>query len=649
MSEKKMFLSLALFFYLLAPTVVFAQEPVPVPVEISSQKVVAEGKVWFMHKVVKGQTLYSISRAYGVTVNDISVTNNITANGIQDGQIIKIPAAAMQQGQQKATPAQQKETPVQQKETPVQQKETPVQQKETPPQKQDDRFIRHRVQRGETLSSLSRQYGVPLRELKRANKGLLYPREGDYLLIPRRKITETKIQNRPVRVTDTVNPALQVDRDSADSETDILADVIETSVIKELSGSLRVEVMLPFYLYENSDRISVDSSRVDSKGKKIFRELLKHDDWIYDASLPFIEMYEGMLIAVDSLRSLGLEVELNVSDTGADTSTVDWLISSGRLRNADLIIGPVYSYNLERIASYAATYGIPVVSPVQLRNQNILDGKPNLFRVCPSTRVAQDLIVREVAAHKSSNVIFIYSDSLMIDPLTSAFWEKLRTALTDDTDAGTTLLTEHYYTGVVPRYNTYRGVANLETMMKSDMENIIILATVLTPKVSAALSSLHTLSRRYDIKVLGYPELGTLETIDLRYYYDLQMMIPSESYIDYTRESTRAFLDMFRKKFRTEPPAESFAWRGFDMAYYFIGGLALEGRAFLQSPGSFNPSLLSHDFGFRRDTTGDGFDNWNMFLLQYKKDMSVSIKMLEDSTFINSPSLFTRSSEILNR
>jgi hypothetical protein len=119
------------------------------------------------------------------------------------------------------------------------------------------------------------------------------------------------------------------------------------------------------------------------------------------------------------------------------------------------------------------------------------------------------------------------------------------------------------------------------------------------------------------------------------------MMIPSESYIDYTRESTGDFLGKFRKKFRTEPPADSFAWRGFDMAYYFIGGLALEGRAFLQSPGSFNPSLLTHDFGFRRDSTGDGFDNWNMFLLQYKKDMSVSVKMQEDTTLI--------SSEIFNR
>ena len=644
MSEKKIFLALALLLYLFVPAAVFAQEPVPV--EISSQKVVSEGKVWFMHKVIKGQTLYSISRAYGVTVNDITGANIIIATGIKDGQILKIPAASAQAPAKAPaqTPAQapaqaQAQAQAQAPTGTVTKSKEPVkptagtvqsgQQKEPQQEQQDDRFIYHRVLRGETLSSLSRQYGIPLRDLKKANKGLLYPREGEYLMIPKQKITESKIQKKPEPVTDTVKPAVQIDKGLTPTE-EALPDAVESTVIKELRGSLRVEVMLPFYLNENSRQITVDSSKTDAKGKKIYREVSKQDEWIYDASLPFVEMYEGMLIAVDSLRSLGLEVELNVSDTGADSSSVESIISSGRLRNADLIIGPVYSYNLERIAAYAASYDIPVVSPVQLRNQNVLEGRPNLFRVFPSARVAQDIIVREVTSHPGSNVIFIYSDSLMNNPQTATFWEKLTTALRDELDAGSTLLTEHFYTGVIPRYDTYRGVATLETMMKSDRENIIILATVLTPKVSAALSTLHTLSRRYNIKVLGYPELATLETIDLRYYYDLEMMIPSESYIDYTRESTRTFLETFRKKFKTEPNAESFAWRGFDIAYYFIGGLALEGKSFLQSPGSFNPALVSHKFGFKRDDPGNGYENRNMFLFQYKKDMTVSVKAEED-------------------
>ncbi|HSO77455.1 MAG TPA: LysM domain-containing protein, partial [Bacteroidales bacterium] len=42
----------------------------------------------------------------------------------------------------------------------------------------------HKVQKGESLSSIARDHGVTERELKKANKGLLFPMAGMYLVIP---------------------------------------------------------------------------------------------------------------------------------------------------------------------------------------------------------------------------------------------------------------------------------------------------------------------------------------------------------------------------------------------------------------------------------------------------------------------------------
>ncbi len=642
MSVKQIISVLTLFFAMLAPAVLMGQEPVPV--EVSGQKIVVEGKVWFIHKVLKGQTLYSISKAYNVTINDITSANVITGNGIQEGQILRIREVIKNQQSSANAPATQPKPPAtvtstttrqenassQQAKPNPQQTNTTPRQTDTPSQQvvsemqQDDKFIYHRVAKGETLSSLSRLYGISVRDLKKANKGLLYPREGEYLKIPRRKMSEETVQRIPEPVTDTA-VTLQADTLMIFMEPDDTLVSAETSVIKRLRGSVRVEVLLPFFLRENSVRSYIDSTRTDSRGSKIYKEVFLPEEWVYDASVPFVEMYEGMLIAVDSLRTLGVEVEINVSDTGADTTVVNRLITSGRLRNADLIIGPVYSYNLQRVASYAAEYGIPVVSPVQLRDQRILDGNRTLFRLCPSTGVAQDIIVNEVATHRNSNIIFLYSDSLMIDPQTFGFWEKLTTAIIPDGIRDSTLLTQHYYTGLIPRYDTHRGISALEPLLRGNRENIIILGTTLTPKVSAAMATLHTLSRKYDIKLFGYPEIGDLETIDLRYFYDLELIIPSESYIDYSRAAVNDFLRIFRKKFMTEPTARSFAWRGFDMAYYFIGGLALEGRSFIQSPRVFNPELLSYDFGFIRAGFGSGFENRHMYVLHYKDNMTISV------------------------
>ncbi|MCK7529925.1 MAG: hypothetical protein MZV63_02105 [Marinilabiliales bacterium] len=52
------------------------------------------------------------------------------------------------------------------------------------------------------------------------------------------------------------------------------------------------------------------------------------------------------------------------------------LLWSGALDRADLIIGPVFSYHVEKISSWAAERNIPVVSPVGLRDRHILENKP---------------------------------------------------------------------------------------------------------------------------------------------------------------------------------------------------------------------------------------------------------------------------------
>ena len=639
MPENRIFPALALLFALLLPVTASAQ----VPVEISKQKIVSDGKIYFMHKVLKGQTLYSISKAYNISVDAVARENVIPPKGIQEGQILKIPSSSS------SVPAQ----------TRSEVKTQPQSQSEVIPARQDEKYIYHRVIRGETLYSLSRQYGISIRALKKANKGLLYPREGEYLMIPRDKADET-IETKPVAektiiaiepsiVVDTLHAYTLTDTMFFADEKDTLGYMREITVISRLQGSVRVAVMLPFFLEENSVKSYIDSTKKDSKGKKIYKEVRMPGGYIYEGSLPFIEMYEGILIAVDSLRSLGLDIELDVYDTEADTTKIDWMISSGRLRDFDLIIGPVFSYNLGRIAEFAARNDIPVVSPVQLRDQNILYGRPTLFRMCPSHLVSQDIMINEIASHPNSNVIFLYSDSLMIDPQTYLFWEKLTTRIKVDGITDSTLITPCYFTGLGTRYDANKGVGSMESLMKSDRENIVILTTTLTPRVSSALSTLHSLARNYNIKVIGYPELASLETIDLRYYYDLNMLVPSESYIDYTKPSTSAFLRTYNDKFKTEPTAESFAWRGFDMAYYFIGGLAVEGRSFIRRPFEFHPALLSHDIEFSRDDRRDGFENRGMYILHYNNDMTVTVTRPESRMNMETESGESQSTEILDR
>ena len=625
--------SLLLLAVLLMPASLKSQTqtPVPVPVTLSGEKIVVEGRVYYMHQVMKGQTLYSIARAYSVSVDMVARENGLVDNAIKDGQVLRIPAAAVDQGQaamknhpagtQTGTAGQTGQAQqAAQSGQPGQGKPAVAGAGAQVPQKQssqDDRFIYHMVRRGETLGTIANDYGITVRDLKRANRGLLFPHEGDYLLIPKNKASYRSPDQRAGR--EQVPAGIPADTAIADTmavidEQETFTMPGEKNRIDRLDGTVRVAVLFPFFVRENTARAYADTT-----------ERVRTGSQIYDGSLPFLEAYEGVLIAADSLRSLGLTVEMKVYDTGADSAEIKRLLRTGELDDVDLIIGPVFSYNLQQIAGWAAERDIPVVSPVPLRDSHIHENKPSLYRVFPSQEVVQDLIADEVASRQGSRVIFLYSDTAMYDPATASLWQKVKQATGDSAISGGGRVVPYFYTGVTEKRNVYSTVASFESQLDHARKNIIVLATTSTPVVSSAFSALHSLTKRYDIMVIGYPEIRGLETVDLKYYYDLELHIPSESYVDYEAPGVKSFSAMYMKKFRTEPMAESFAWRGFDIAWYFIGGIASGGKSFLKDPGTFNPELLCLEPDFSRSSRNNGYENRGMFILHYRKDMTIEV------------------------
>ncbi len=69
----------------------------PVEVKRTQEKTIVSGKVYYIHTVLKGQTLYSISRAYEVSQDEIIRENPGTDPAtLKEGQVLRIPAVGSQ-------------------------------------------------------------------------------------------------------------------------------------------------------------------------------------------------------------------------------------------------------------------------------------------------------------------------------------------------------------------------------------------------------------------------------------------------------------------------------------------------------------------------------------------------------------------------
>ena len=93
MMKNKLFFFLFVLFGIMLSGNLMAQE---VAVVRSSQKTQIGGKEYYMHHVKQGQTLYSISKAYNVTVEEIERLNPEVRNGLKAGLVLGIPVRPVQ-------------------------------------------------------------------------------------------------------------------------------------------------------------------------------------------------------------------------------------------------------------------------------------------------------------------------------------------------------------------------------------------------------------------------------------------------------------------------------------------------------------------------------------------------------------------------
>ena len=195
---------------LILSLIVTATLEAQVPVNVSNEKLVSGGKVYYIHEVLKGQTLYSISRAYKVKISDITALNVIPSSGIQAGQVLRIPAGEPAAGAVSGPSSTEQAVPM------------PKQRlaESTPPggapsmniEISDEKIVSnnkvyymHQVLKGQTLYSIAKAYKVTILDIDREN--VIPPsgiRAGQVLKIPAssslkvtKETTMPQVENKP--------------------------------------------------------------------------------------------------------------------------------------------------------------------------------------------------------------------------------------------------------------------------------------------------------------------------------------------------------------------------------------------------------------------------------------------------------------------
>ena len=526
------------------------------------------------HTIKTGETLYRLTVIYGLTAREICNANpGLSAENFKAGQVIVIPEkseTAPSSTQPQATEAK------------VIMTHTEATEAKTMPQTISESYTpqcksEHLVKRKETIYRLSRIYGISELELVNANPELRLRkmRPGDRLCIPYHKEELNEQPTKPAHKEEPTQEVVIPTNEELFSESKILPENIE---------QIKVAIILPLML---GDSITSDQMKM-------------------------VEFYEGVLLALDSLKKQDVSVDLHVYDSGDKWSSIQPILARPEMRDMNLIIGPVHDTHITEAAAFSDTTGIRLVVPFA-RQVDAVFTTPYIYQV----NTPQSYFYSEVYDHffmqfPHPNILFFESPEEKDDELIRGFKRELgyrdipyTTLLADTSSNKDTLLT---------LLDTVRHNILMMTSEKSGSLNNMIPIFQLLVRDTAAT--------KFNISLFGYPQYQVYTHNHLASFYEIDTYFYSSFYTNNLLPEAKAFHQKYRRTYSKEIVNRypKYAILGFDVAYYFLKAMHLYGTDMDNRLHEMEYEPLQTGFKFERVNNWGGFINRKVFFVHFTRD-----------------------------
>lgn len=301
-------------------------------------------------------------------------------------------------------------------------------------------------------------------------------------------------------------------------------------------------------------------------------------------SIKAIEFYEGVMMALDTLKKEGVSLFVDVYDTQRDTTTVKRLLQTRTLQEADLIIGPLTSSNLAIVANFAKTYQKLVVSPLNAR-PGITTNNPYYLQINPSFEVHSKYIVHQLDKIKP---LTRYRNRSQESEVTNY----MVLALENDSSRVQQLQAEYAiyknnFEAEIPtllRKKVDISIDDIKPYLKKDRLNVVVMPTYQEEAfIYNSLRELQSLvdkvepHKGYDIAVVGMDRWRYFSRINFEYYEYLNLHFTSE-YFAPNNARVRAFKRDYKSVYGIG--SREFSLKGFDIMLFCGRMLDKYGTAF---------------------------------------------------------------------
>ncbi len=212
-------------------------------------------------------------------------------------------------------------------------------------------FVPYTVKQGDTYESVARSHGLTVAQLRDNNPGVDKLKKGKVIYLPKSGYEER-----------TVNSSTATEKELERTYSGKIGSVY-SQLHKAKSGKeVKIGIILPFQLQKQDPP---------------------------KQALLYTEFYKGFLIAADSIgKTGGKKISINVYDTEHNLNKTDSILALPELKQLDLIIAPSEPKQLERINTFGERNGIAVLNCFSMKNDDYASNSSVIQANVPASYLA---------------------------------------------------------------------------------------------------------------------------------------------------------------------------------------------------------------------------------------------------------------------
>ncbi len=515
------------------------------------------GKKYYLHKVEKKQTLYSISKLYTVDLETIYNLNPELKSGVKAEQEIIIPIADKKLNNIKSENVN------------------------LSPEAIDTlKFITHKAGKSETLYSICKKFNISEEEINELNPLLkIGLKEGQLLIIGKKIKTSDNKKNSLILNTSKIN---------------IIDSVTIKKIIKTKKTDYKIALILPFKLDETLN-IDVENLAKSNSNFPLSSELA-------------IDFYLGFKKAINYIVSDEFKINIELFDiSDNDSLKLKELEKNTSFKELDFIFGPFFAGGFKSISKKAKEFYIPIISPTTQQNKilhdNIYTSKTNPSQYSLIESLA-DYCIDSLKNINTNILLTTISDkdkkeSDFVNAFKIRYNEKLKLL-------GKTKDSLHLVKGITGIKNSYL----------SNKNNIIVFFSNKKIFVSDFINQIALLSNNKNIVLCGLQSTTFFDNLDQGYLNQLGYTFPFQ--YDLSTINNKIDTEIIASYIDEQGtfPSENY-FIGYDIATYYLKHLRDDGPEFIHQLDKL-PSVSNYiRFNFFRPDSTTGFDNRGSYIFKY--------------------------------